>query len=191
MLQLPIWILAERADALARRCVLIGHIAGGGTTHRLVVGPPHPAPFEKSLPSTNSPYPTLWNHNAKNETCIVCEPDSQLIPGPVLKPKPPRFGTPASRVHLNAEFRTNSQPLCVAFTERKMIDGSSWLDFRFARDSYDYAFEVWGNCTLGLLLHWWHSSRQQSGKNRLSVTSAPSMSTLDLRLLSDAQLDSA
>ncbi|MYB77681.1 MAG: SAM-dependent DNA methyltransferase, partial [Chloroflexi bacterium] len=36
-------------------------------------------PFTKGPPSPTATYPSLWNHNAKNETRITCSPDLQLL----------------------------------------------------------------------------------------------------------------
>ena len=56
---------------------------------------------------------------------------------------------------------------------------------------HDYAFAVWGNSTLGLLSHWWHSNRQQSSKAGLTIRSADSLPVLDFRTLTDEQLSTA
>ena len=45
-----------------------------------------------------------------------------------------------------------------------------------------------GNTTLGLLSHWWHSSRQQSSKAGLTIRMAESLPILDLGALADYQL---
>ena len=61
----------------------------------------------------------------------------------------------------------------------------------FADHRFDYAFAVWGNTTLGLLSHWWHSSRQQSSKAGLTIRMAESLLVLDLGALADDQLATA
>ena len=61
----------------------------------------------------------------------------------------------------------------------------------FDEKRFDSAFEIWGNSTLGLLAYWWHSSRQQSSKARMTIRSAESFPVLDFRALSDKQLDTA
>ena len=45
--------------------------------------------------------------------------------------------------------------------------------------------------TLGLLLYWWHSSRQQAGRGSMPITAIRTMPTLDVTSLSDAQLQVA
>ena len=97
----------------------------------------------------------------------------------------------AGRSHLNLDFTFGSQALAVAFTNTESIGGRVWPNVIFSDNRYDYAFSVWGNSTLGLLSHWWHSSRQQSSKAGMTIRSAVSLSVLDFRALSYAQLAAA
>ena len=60
------------------------------------------------------------------------------------------------------------QALAVAFTERETIGGRVWPNVMFSDKRFDYVFSIWGNSTLGLLSHWWHSSRQQSSKGTMA-----------------------
>ena len=92
---------------------------------------------------------------------------------------------------MNLDFTFGSQPLAVAFTERESIGGRVWPNVIFEDERFDCAFAVWGNSTLGLLMHWWHSSRQQSSKASITVTSAETLPVLDFRTLSDEQLATA
>ena len=50
-----------------------------GFVHRDIIGPAPRGPFDKVEASPTATYPALWNHDAKRETRMVCEPDSQLI----------------------------------------------------------------------------------------------------------------
>ena len=97
----------------------------------------------------------------------------------------------ASRAHLNRDFTFGSQPLAVAFTERESIGGRVWPNVIFDDKRFDRAFAIWGNSTLGLLSYWWHSSRQQSSKASVTIRTAETMPTLDLRALTDGQLSAA
>ena len=148
-------------------------------------------PFTKASPSPTSTFPSLWSHNAKQETRMVCLPDSQLIVKPGMEDRSAKASATASRAHLNRDFRFNSQPLAAAFTEQKSIGGTAWPNVLFPNDQFDYAFSVWCNSTLGLVLHWWHANRQQSGRGRTTIKAAQSLLLLDFRALSDAQLATA
>lgn len=61
----------------------------------------------------------------------------------------------------------------------------------FDDETFDYAFAVWGNSTLGLLSYWWHSNRQVAGRGEISIRSAETLPVLDFRALSPAQLATA
>lgn len=79
----------------------------------------------------------------------------------------------------------------MAFTDQESIGGRAWPNARFAAARFDHAFGVWGNCTLGLLCYWWHSSRQVAGRGTMSIRSADDLCILDFRVISDDQLEVA
>ena len=97
----------------------------------------------------------------------------------------------ASRSHLNLEYTFGSQPLAVAFTEMESIGGRVWPNVIFDDKRHDYAFTIWSNSTLGLLMYWWHSTRQQSSKASITIRSAETLPILDIRALTDTQLATA
>ncbi|MYB48697.1 MAG: hypothetical protein F4X72_05425 [Dehalococcoidia bacterium] len=162
-----------------------------GLVDRDITGPMPRGPFDKVEPSPTAAYPALWNHDAKRETRMVCEPDSQLIVRIGMEAKSHEVWATASRAHLNRDFTFGSQALAVAFTEWESIGGRVWPNVTFDDTGLDYAFAVWGNSTLGLLLYWWHSSRQQSSKAGITIRSAESLPVLDFRALTDEQLATA
>lgn len=130
----------------------------------------------------------MWNHDAKKETRLICAPDSQLQVRVGMEEKAAEVWATAGRAHSNQDFRFNSQPLAATFTEEKSIGGTAWPNVTFPDDGYDYAFVLWCNSTLGLLLWWWCSNRQQDGRGRISISELGALPILDLRTLSDEQL---
>ena len=185
-----LWLPGSPAP-LELKTTSLNEVGKLGLVHRDIIGPAPRGPFDKAAPSPTSTYPSLWNHNAKNETRIVCEPDSQLQVRQGMEAKAVQVWATASRAHLNLDYTFGSQPLEVAFTEQKSIGGSVWGDLRFDDDRFDFAFAVWGNSTLGLLSYWWHSSRQQSSKARMTIRTAETLPTLHLHALTGAQLTTA
>ena len=185
--------LPGQSTALELKIIQLINLGRLGLHHREIEGPPPRGPFSvsKSTSTSTATYPALWNHNAKNERKMVCVPDAQLLVRQGMEVKAPQVWATASRSHLNVEFTFGSQALAVAFTERKSIGGSSWPNAIFQFQSFDYALSVWGNSTLGLVCHWWHSARQQSSKVRLTIRSAETLPILDFRTLSDEQLAKA
>ena len=154
-------------------------------------GAPPRGPFTNGPPSPTATYPCLWNHDAEKEVLMGCEPDSQLTVRYGMETKAATVWATASRSHLNRDFRFNSQPLSAAFTERKSIGGRAWPNVRFSDQRFDFVFTVWSNCTLGLLMYWWHSNRQQAGRGNTTIRAAESLPVLDFRTLSDHQLATA
>ncbi len=162
-----------------------------GMVHRDITGPLPRGPFDKSAPSPTATYPSLWNHNAKKETWMICEPDSQLRVRRGMEDKAAAIWATASRAHLNQDFGFGSQALAVAFTEYKSIGGRAWPNVIFEDVRFDLPFILWSNSTLGLLLFWNHANRQQDGRGIVTIRSSETLPVLDLRTLTDAQLATA
>ena len=188
--QSSLWLPAQRAP-LELKTAPLGVVGSLGYVHRDITGPAPRGPFDKIAPSPTATYPALWNHNFRMETRLICEPDSQLQVRRGMEDKAATIWETASRSHLNLNFTFGAQPLAVAFTERETIGGSVWPNVIFGDERFDYAFAIWGNCSLGLLSWWYHSSRQQSSKAGITISAAESLPTLDLRALTDAQLATA
>ncbi len=178
-------------NAIDLKVAPLNEVGKMGMYHIDINGPLPRGPFSKIPPSPTATYPCLWNHDAENETRIVCAPDSQLEVRPRMEAKAATVWATSSRAHLNRDFRFNSQPLTVSFTERASIGGRAWPNVIFDKGPFDYAFSIWSNSTLGLLSYWWHSSRQQPGRGIISVRSAETLPVLDFRALSDGQLAAA
>ena len=159
-----------------------------GLVDRDITGPRPRGPFDKMAPTPTATYPSLWNHDAKNETRMVCRPDSQLRVRSGMEKKAAAAWATASRAHVNRDFRFNSQPLTAAFTARESMGGRAWPNVRFPDGRFDYAFTLWCNSTLGLLLYWWRSNRQHSGRGTTTIRNVESLPVLDFRALSEEQL---
>ena len=150
-------------------------------------------PFNKHNPYTNDlPYPSIWNHSNKDELKIVCQPDCNLVPREGEEDRASeQWEAYASRLHINAEFTFSSQALAVAYTDELAMGGSVWLNVVMHDQRQEQAVALFGNTTLGLLLYWWQSNRQQSSKARLTITNVPTLKTLNPTMLEDTQLDAA
>ena len=169
----------------------LGDVGKLGLVHRDITGPAPRGPFDKVIASPTATYPSLWNHSAKRETKLICEPDSQLLVRQGLEKHAAAVWATAGRSHLNLDFTFGSQALAVAFTDVESIGGRVWPNVILSDKKYDFALSVWGNSTLGLLAYWWHSNRQQSSKAGMTIRSADSLPVLDLRALTDEQLSTA
>ncbi|MYD74706.1 MAG: hypothetical protein F4Y11_11050 [Chloroflexi bacterium] len=135
----------------------------------------------------------LWAHNAKQERLLVVPIDSEgeLKQWPpdqtMVNDKAAAIWATASRAHYNTDLQFNSQSLVVAMTEPKSIGGRAWPSVAFGGLGHEFAFSLWCNSTLGILLHWWLSNKTQSGRGSFTITSIPNIPTMDTRALSDEQ----
>ena len=183
---------------------LIGEVAERGPVHRDIDRTERDGtvrgPFERRGITSGAPsYPMLWAHDAKKERSLVVEPDQEGQIKSVdarsgqqaVNEKADRIQATATRAHYNCDLQFNSQSLVVAMTERPCIGGTAWPSVIFGNRDHEYAFALWSNSTLGLLLHWWTANKTQSGRGRTTVTGIPYIPTLDVRALSDEQHERA
>ena len=183
----------------------VANIAGRGPYHADIYwdyadGTPR-GPFELIRPAVSPAptYPMIWAHNAKRERKLVVETDSEGRVKPAsgqlsqddLREKAARVWGTATRAHYNRDLRFNSQSLIVAMTERPCIGGEAWPSVIFERPEREYAFALWCNSTLGLLMHWWVANKTQSGRGRTTVTSIPNIPAFDVQTLTDEQVAAA
>ena len=185
--------------------VSIGQIGGRGRYHADINwnnrdGTPR-GPFELIKPAVSPAptYPILWGHDAPRERKLVVAPDSEgqvkaamgRITQSALQGKVTRVWETASHTHYNRDLRFNSQSLVVATTERLCIGDRSWPSVTFQKPEHGYAFSLWCNSTLGLLLHWWVTNKTQRGRGTTTVTGIPNIPTFDVRTLTNEQLATA
>ena len=166
----------------------LGLVGRRGLDSQLLVSAAHKGPFSKAPKHPNAGYPAMWNHDAKNETKLMCAPDSQLTVRRGMEDKAAEYWATASRTHFNRDFTFGSQALAVAFTERASLGGRVWPNVLFSDNRFDYAFAIWGNSTPGLISYWWHACRQQSSKAHMTIRQSESLPMLDFRALTDDQL---
>ena len=144
-------------------------------------------------------YPILSAHNADRERTMMFGADHDGIPyratdkekqAAVDQKIADLFAT-ASHCHSNLDFRFNSQSTAMQFTERKTIGGRAWISIQLPEAAHEKALVLWANTTLGLLMFWWHSSKQQPGRGILTKTTLQTLPILDVTALDDARLAAA
>ena len=131
-------------------------------------------PFDLSPIEPNSAptYPILWSHDAKNQQTMAFDADNEGFPRrgstpmeqAVVDEKVANVWNSASHCHFNRDFRFNSQSTSMQYTPRRTIGGRAWLSIALPSVELEKALVVWSNTSLGLLLHWWHANKQQSGR---------------------------
>ena len=171
---------------------LVSDIAEVGASHRDIHEKSERGAFdvEKGYANTDL-HLGLWNVNSPIQRAMVVEPDCHLITRPNCHDKAQKILVRSGRVHFNVDMRFNANSLGVLFTEKPAVGISSLPNVVLKKQVYDYVWTLWGNSTLGLLLHWAHSGKQQPGRGRGSRTALLEMPTLDVRCLSDEALANA
>ena len=156
-------------------------------------------PFK--LKTTKKPesvtYPILWSHDAERERGLVFEADNegQMRPGKGKEEKERilekvnAVQASASHLHFNINFQFNSQSTAMQYSKRRTIGGRAWLSLRFPDPGMEAAVALWGNTSLGLLLHWWQSNKQQRGRGNIGKTALERFVCLDPAALNDEQLE--
>jgi len=144
-------------------------------------------------------YPVLWSHAAARERCMQFAAESEGIlrkgkdsaEDKFAQDKASRIWARSSHCHFNRDFRFNSQSTAMQFTSGKAIGGHAWPSIKLLNAEQEKALVLWGNCTLGLLLHWWYVNKQQAGRGRSGVSALASMPVLDVTKLSEERLSKA
>jgi len=135
-------------------------------------------------------YPILWSHNCKLEQHLIVQPDSC---GDIrLGYREDAINTwdrVSSRLHCNIDFRINSQSLSMCLTPEPCIGGGAWPNVITHDKSHEIPLLLWSNSTLGLIMFWFKGTRQQQGRARLSLSRHPDLPVLDIRALTEEQLE--
>lgn len=158
-------------------------------------------PFEiVSLKAGSVPtYPALWEHKAKHERTMCFEGDTEGIPRKAKKPEQEKalaekveaVWATASHCHFNLNFRFNSQSTNMQFTQRPTIGGRAWQSIKLGSAEQEKALVLWANTSLGILLRWWHSNKQQAGRGNVGKTAMEDLPILNIAALTPTQLAKA
>ena len=161
-------------------------------------GPFDVIPLKERAAYPRASWPILWSHDAQAELRMTVLPCSEGDVRPGMRDAALQlwngyrnvddtFIAGAGRLHVNRDFRLNSQPLGACITPVPAIGGRAWPSFSPTPPSgeqaatWEKALAVWLNTTPGLISRWWVSTRQQRGRACLTVTTLGSIPVLDLR----------
>jgi hypothetical protein len=75
------------------------------------------------------------------------------------------------------------------FTPHRTIGGRAWQSIRLSSVEQEKALVLWANTSLGLLLRWWHSNKQQPGRGSISKLALETLPVLDVTALTPSQID--
>jgi len=152
------------------------------------------------VPANGVPtYPVLWSHDAEREGTLSFDGDMQAQTKSTKNQdereavdlKAATVWASASHCHFNQNFRFNSQPTAMQFTPRKTIGGRAWTSIALSTEDQEKALVLWGNTSLGLLVHWWIANKQQSGRGNVTPNVLEHLPVWDVTALTPDQLKKA
>jgi hypothetical protein len=201
-----VWLpTMNKSDACNIPITTIERIGKIGPIHRDINGRTPQGgirgPFDTSPVRSGSvpTYPVLWAHEADRERTMSFDADCEGIPRrgstaperAALAVKVAGVWATASHCHFNCDFQFNSQSTGMQFTPRKAIGGRAWLSIGLSSVEQEKALVLWANTSLGMLLRWWHSNKQQSGRGNLGKSTLQTLPVLDVTALKPQQLAGA
>ena len=145
-------------------------------------------PFRLRDYTTRSTYHSLWRNNNQTQRCMLVEPDTTLERLPHASDADARATWDTrTRLHVNVTTDTTAQSLMVSYVVEKTVGGRSWPSIS-VEEKYEKALAVWCNSTLGILVRWAMSNRQQKGRATTSRTAIGGLPVPDLSKLSSRQI---
>ena len=158
-------------------------------------------PFEvRELRANHVPtYPILWGHHSERENTLMFEADREGIPlhvsskaeRAIVEDKMEAVFATASHCHFNRDFQFNSQPTSMQFTSRKTIGGRAWISIKLPSEEHEKVLVLWANTILGMLMYWWHASKQQAGRGTITKANLQSLPIFNVTSLDEMQLQRA
>ena len=171
--------------------VPLGQLADRGIVHREISNK-HQGVFDvRPIHDGEIPtFPMLWSHDCEKERHFFVEPDSCGDVRQGVKEKSAHlWKTYSSKLHSTLDFQINSQSLTMCLTPEPCLGGTAWPNVIPHEDDYEIPLLLWANSILGLILFWYKGTRQQQGRSRLTISRLPDLPVLDVRKLSQSQLE--
>ncbi|MGR3984117.1 MAG: hypothetical protein OD817_02490 [Gammaproteobacteria bacterium] len=170
----------------------LSEIAGRGLLSRDINGKNSDksprGPFDIEDKHQNVPtYPCLWAHRSDLERNFIVHPDTQGRVRKGMRTEANAVWKTATTLHFNLDFQVNAQSLVACVTPKPTLGGRAWPNVRPLNLAHEATIMLWANSTLGLLLWWYHGSRQQLGRAIVSISAQPDLPVLDTRKLSAKQ----
>ena len=173
----------------------LGELGKAGPLHRDINGTDrktgeHRGPFDLEPTKRTMSYPILWAHDAKSgrESAMEVRPDRSGRIRTNMREQAVEVSRTSTRLHINSDFRLNSQRLGACMTPNGTIGGRAWPSFCLEDRSWEAAICVWLNTTFGLVSRWSVSNRQQQGRATLTVSTLHQIPVIDPKLLKPSQI---
>ena len=186
--------LPRRLQPVSVPITPLGEIGDRGPLHRDIAGgnqEPSRGPFTKHDGyDSGSEFPFLWNRKKSAQRSMIVEPDSHGRVKSGRREEALQLWDRVSHLHLSNECGFSSDSTCAVYTDQKTLGARAWPNIRLSSQGEEKTMCVWFNSTLGLISYWLRSNRSQNGRGGTTVTAIPFIPALDVKNLTDAQLQS-
>ena len=155
------------------------------------VGPAgHEAEDLLGLPATPAEhgFPVLRGHDCAHQRTLQIPRVDEFGLRPGKENREGRLTGTMSRLHINDNFRYNSQSTQALMTPEPSVGGRGWPNLRVGEERQEKALALWLNTSLGLVAHWAMSNHTQNGLGYLSQKQIKNLPVLDVGRLSHRQL---
>ena len=133
-------------------------------------------------------FPVLRGHDCANQRTLQIPQVDEFGLRPGKESREGRLTGTMSRLHINDNFRYNSQSTQALMTPEPSVGGRGWPNLRAGEERQEKALAVWLNTSLGLIAHWAMSNHTQNGLGYLSRKQIKNLPVLDVGRLSHRQL---
>ncbi len=153
----------------------------------------HRGPFDLEPTKPTMSYPILSSHDARSgrESAMEVQADQSGRIRANMRDQAVEISRTSTRLHINRDFRLNSQPLGACMTPSRTIGGRAWPSFCLDDRSWEATICVWLNSIFGLVSRWSVSNRQQQGRATLTVSTLSQIPVIDPRSLTPAQISAS
>ena len=133
-------------------------------------------------------FPVLRGHDCANQRTLQIPQVDEFSLRPGKENREGRLTGTMSRLHINDNFRYNSQSTQALMTPEPSVGGRGWPNLRTGEERQEKALTLWLNTSLGLVAHWAMSNHTQNGLGYLSQKQIKNLPVLDVGRLSHRQL---
>ena len=133
-------------------------------------------------------FPVLRGHDCANQRTLQIPQVDEFGLRPGKETREGRLTGTMSRLHINDNFRYNSQSTQALMTPEPSVGGRGWPNLRTGEERQEKALALWLNTSLGLVAHWAMSNHTQNGLGYLSQKQIKNLPVLDVGRLSHRQL---
>ena len=126
--------------------------------------------------------PALITHECNAQRAIETEPNG-------FTRMDPKGRLRMSRLHINNNFRYNSQSTAACMTRVPSAGSKHWPTVGLDDEAAQKVIAIWMNSTLGLMFHWNAANRTQHGLGYLNSWTLKNTVILDPRKLAPCQMD--